>query len=84
VIFQITKTTYPDSVVLDRADGTHHAIPAHTNAEWALVKASGEVICRGPHIFYGPDAEKKARSQIAEAKRAFAGARRCKVEVIER
>jgi hypothetical protein len=79
MVFQITKTTYPDNIVTDRLDGMVHVIPEQTTCEWALVKASGEVICVGPRIFYGEDAEKQARSQIAEAKKAFAGTRRCKV-----
>jgi hypothetical protein len=66
MLFQITKTTYPEQTT-------------HT---WALVRASGEVICCGPRVFYG--GEKEVRSQIAEAKRAMQGARRCKVEVVEK
>jgi hypothetical protein len=84
MIFQITKTTYPEYIVVDRLNGLPTVVPEQTCAEWMLLKASGEVIARGPRIFYGADAEKQARSQIAAAKTAFTGARRTKVEVVER
>jgi hypothetical protein len=84
MVFQITKTTRPEHFVKDRPTGHVSVVPEQTCAEWALLKASGEVIARGPRIFYGDDAEKQARSQIAAAKTAFGGARRTKVEVVQR
>ena len=48
--------------------------------DWALEKADGEVITRGPHSF---PTEKACRSQIAQAKRSMKGAMRCKVVTLD-
>jgi hypothetical protein len=73
MIFQITVTHIPDA---------EYPIPtpARDEWEWALVKADGEVITRGPRVFA---LEKEARSQIAQAKRSMKGAMRCKVVTLD-
>ncbi len=43
---------------------------------WTLEKADGEVVARGPRVFYD---EPSCRSQIAQAKKSMKGAMRCKV-----
>lgn len=68
MIFQITNN--PQHIAGERVD----------LFEWALVKSDGEVLARGPRVFYD---EASCRSQIAAAKKSMKGAMRCKVQVVE-